>query len=155
MRKTNFIGTCDVAIQAATRVNTAQHYACIFMDGNIKGYSQWFPGKKNNIADALAQDWHCNDKELTSILHHHFPLQMPKHFVVSQIPSKMDSWLTLLLQRLPVRVQLWELHTATQLEPGGDGLNIARPSDATISILTDLADKSKYSSLRLLAWLSV
>ncbi len=143
------------AIQAATRVNAAQHYARIFMGGNVKGYSQWFPGKKNNFVDALSQDWHCNDKELTSILCHHFPLQMPKHFVISQIPSKIDSWLTLLLQRLPMREQLRELHVIMQLEPGGDRLNIARPLDATISIWTDSADKSKYSSSGLLAWLSM
>jgi hypothetical protein len=53
MRKTNFIKMGDNAIQAAMRVNAAQHYACIFMDRDIKGYSQWFPGKKNNVADAL------------------------------------------------------------------------------------------------------
>jgi hypothetical protein len=143
MSKTNFIKTGNDAIQAVTRVNAAQHYARIFMDGNIKGYSQWFPGKKNNVADALSWDWHCDDEELTSILRHHFPLQMPKHFVLSQIPSKIDSWLILLLQRLPVREQLWELHTTMKLEPGGDGLNIARSLDATISICTDLADMGK------------
>ncbi len=54
MSKTNFIKTGNDAIQAVTRVNAAQHYARIFMDGNIKGYSQWFPGKKNNVADALS-----------------------------------------------------------------------------------------------------
>jgi hypothetical protein len=43
----------------------------------------------------------------------------------------------------------------TQLKPGGDGLNIALLLDATISIWTDLADKIKYSSLELLAWLSM
>jgi hypothetical protein len=111
--------------------------------------------KKNNVADALSQDWHRDDKELTSILRHHFPLQMPKHFVISQIPSKINSWLTLLLQRLPMREQLREQHTTMQLKPGGDGPNIARPSHATISIWTDSADKSKYSSSGLLAWLSV
>jgi hypothetical protein len=154
MRKTNVIETGDDAIQAAMRVDTARHYACIFMDGNIKGQSQWFPGKENSIADALSQDWHHDDKELISILRHHFPSQMPKHFVVSQIPSKINSWLTSLLQQLPMREQLRELHMTTQLNPGGDGPNIACPLDATISIWTNLADKSKYSSSGLLAWLS-
>jgi hypothetical protein len=54
MRKTNFIEMGDNAIQAATRVNAAQYHARIFMDGNIKGYSQWFRGKQNNVADALS-----------------------------------------------------------------------------------------------------
>ena len=54
MRKTNFIKRGNNAIQSVMRVNAARHYACIFMDGNIKGYSQWFPGKKNNVADALS-----------------------------------------------------------------------------------------------------
>jgi hypothetical protein len=84
-----------------------------------------------------------------------FPLADAQKKFISQIPSKINSWLTSLLQRLPMREQLWELHTMMQLKPGGDGPNIACPLDATVSIWTDSADKSKYSSLGLLAWLSV
>ena len=91
------------------------------MDGSIKGYSQWFPGKKNNIEDTLSWDWHRDDNKLTSILRFHFPTQMPKHFVISPIPSKINSLLISLLRRLPVREQLRERHTTTQLKPGGDG----------------------------------
>jgi hypothetical protein len=54
IRKANFIKTGDNVIQAATRVDTTQHYAYIFRDSDIKGYSQWFPGKKNNVVDALS-----------------------------------------------------------------------------------------------------
>ncbi len=54
MRKTNFTGQGDKKIQAEARVDAAQHHACLFMDGNIKEYSQWLPKKKNNVADALS-----------------------------------------------------------------------------------------------------
>jgi hypothetical protein len=97
MRKTNFIKTGDNKIQAKAHADAAQHHTHLFMDGNIKGYSPWFSGKENNVTDALSCDWHQDNEELTSILHFHFPSQMPNHFVILPLPSKIDSWLTLLL----------------------------------------------------------
>jgi hypothetical protein len=47
------------------------------MQAGVKGYSQWFAGKSNNVADALSRDWHRNKEELTLILRSHFPEQMP------------------------------------------------------------------------------
>jgi hypothetical protein len=82
MRKTNFTKQEDDNIQAKARVDAAQHHAHLFIDGDVKGYSQWFPGKKNNDADAHSQDWHHSEHELTKILRSHFPKQMPAHFEI-------------------------------------------------------------------------
>jgi hypothetical protein len=72
------------------------------MDADVKGYSQLFAGKQNNILDALSQDWHKDDDKLTSILRFHFPNQMLKHFQTSPLPNKISSWLISLLQWLPL-----------------------------------------------------
>jgi hypothetical protein len=84
----------------------------------IKEFSQWFAGKINNIADALSWDWHKDDKELTSTFRLFFPQQMPMHFGISPLPSKISSWLILLLQRLPINACLQEEHTMTRLDLG-------------------------------------
>jgi hypothetical protein len=73
MQKSNFNKVGDDPIQATVCADAARHHARLFMDANIKGYSQWFAGKLNNVADALSRDWHQGDAELTSILCLHSP----------------------------------------------------------------------------------
>ncbi len=80
MRKSNFVEPDDDPVQATAQVDAARKYASIFMNADIKGYSQWFAGKLNNVADALTRDWHLGDNELTFTLRSHFPEQMPENF---------------------------------------------------------------------------
>lgn len=99
----------------------ARKYAEIFMNADEESYSQWFPGKKNNVMDALSREWQRTNDELTSILRPLFPNQMPNHFEILPLPSKISSWLISLLQQWPVSEQLWEEHTMAKLEPDNDG----------------------------------
>jgi hypothetical protein len=115
----------DDPIQVTACVDAARKYASIFMNVNVKGYSQWFAGKSNNVMDALSRDWHHDEKELTFILCSHFPKQMPENFRISPLPSKINSWLTSVLRQLPVSKQLWEQYTTTRLKLGNSGSNIA------------------------------
>ena len=154
MRKSNFVEPDDTPIQATTRVNVTRKYASIFMQAGVKGYSQWFAGKSNNVADTLSRDWHRNKEELTFTLHSHLPEQMPESFQISQLPSKINSWLISLLQQLPVSEQLRELHTMTGLEPGSGGGDITSPSDATTPSSTGSIKSSKISCSEHLPWLS-
>jgi hypothetical protein len=143
MRKSNFVKPNKHPVQAKTRVDAARKYASIFMDVDIKGYSQWFEGKRNNVADALLRDWHLGDDELTSLMRSHFPEQMPESFRISPPPKEISSWLTSLLQQLPVSEQLREHHMTTGLALEDDGKNGASPLDATTSILISSARSSE------------
>ena len=49
MRKSNFLEPDNNPIQVTTQVDAARKYA-------VKGYSQWFAGKSNNVTDALSRD---------------------------------------------------------------------------------------------------
>ncbi len=126
-------------------VDVARKYASIFMNANIKGYSQWSAGKSNNVADALSRDWHRNEKELTFILRSHFPEQMSENFCIPPLPGKISSWLTSVLWQLPISKQLREQHTTIGLELGSGGSNIASQSDAMTLILTGSVKSSKIS----------
>jgi hypothetical protein len=79
---------------------------------------------------------------------------MPANFCISQLPSKINSWLTSLLRQLPVSKQLREQHTMTGLKLGSGGGNIASPSDATTLISTCSVRLSKILCWELLPWLS-
>ncbi len=45
MKKSNFDKHSKDPIQATTPADAAWHYTQLFMDADIKGYSQWFVGK--------------------------------------------------------------------------------------------------------------
>jgi hypothetical protein len=154
MQKSNFEKSGKEPIQASVRADAARHHAKLFMDANIKGYSQWFARKLNNVADALSWDWHRDDNKLTSIFCLHFPQQVPTHFEISPLPSKTSSWLILLLQRLPANKQLREEHTTTNLTLGANGRNIASQLDVKTSSWTASPSKSKFSCTEPLPWLS-
>ena len=75
----------------------------LLLENGIKNYSQWFKGSLNDVSDALSRDDDRSDEELTNILYSCVPEQMPEHFEIVQLPSEIASWLTSLLQRLPVK----------------------------------------------------
>jgi hypothetical protein len=124
------------------------------MDADVKGYSQWFEGKKEKVADALSRDWHLGNDELTSLLRFHFPEQMPENFRISPLPKEISSWMSSLLQQLPISEQLRERHTTMGLAPGGVGKNGASPSDATTSFSISSAKSSEIFCSAPLQWLS-
>ncbi len=130
MQRLNFSKPGIDPVQARTRVNVARKYVKILMNADVKSYSQWFPGKRNNITDALSREWQRTNDKLTPILCSLFPNQMPDHFEILPLPSEISSWLISLLQQLPMSEQLREEHMMAKLEPGNDGQNIAGPSGA-------------------------
>ena len=68
LHKTNFrelTGNDPDPVQARVQIETARHHAILLLKAGVKEYSQWFPGRKNNVADALSRDFDCSDAALT------------------------------------------------------------------------------------------
>ncbi len=100
LHKTNFyriIGKEAGPVKAKFWIKIAPHHVAICFAAGIKEYSQWFAGSKNNVADSLSQDFDCTNDKLTHILHDTCPSQLPKHFLIVLLPSKISSWPTSLL----------------------------------------------------------
>ena len=91
------------------------------MKNNIKNYAQFFPGSMNDVSDALSGDNDRSGEELINIFCTFTPSQIPYNFKIVPLPSEISSWLTLLMQRLPVKEELQERHTRTKLGRGQDG----------------------------------
>jgi hypothetical protein len=104
IRKTNFKEDILDPIEATTRIEIARHHASLFIEKDIKEYSQWFEGKRNPVADALSREFERSVIELTNFLRSLFPSQLPQHFKIVLLPTEISSWLTssLQLQKLPV-----------------------------------------------------
>ncbi len=65
MKILNFSKARNNPIQASTCIDTARKNMQVFLDADVKGYSQWFVGKRNNVADTLSQEWQRTNKNLT------------------------------------------------------------------------------------------
>jgi len=154
IRKTNFKEDGLDPIEATTRIEIARHHALLFIDNDIKEYSQWFEGKKNQVADALSREFERTDTELTDILRSLFPSQLPQHFEIVPLPNEISSWLTSSLQKLPVKEQLREVHTRAKLDPGVVTNCISNRSDLDMmSSSTHLQDPKETGSCARLPWL--
>jgi hypothetical protein len=116
---------------------------------------------ENNVADALSQDNDLSDKELTKIFRTHCPSQIPQHFKIVPVPSKIVSWLTSLLPAavllcLPVKQQMAEKHLRMKLWRGADTPNGANNQVlATTCSSTDFPNNTKLKSWALLLWLFI
>jgi hypothetical protein len=116
-------------------------------------YTQWFPGKANVVADSLSCGDDRTDSKLTNLFCMHCPSQIPEHFVIQPLPNKNISWLTELLFRLPVKLQLQEKHTRTKLGHGRDGQPTAAGSDSQTHSLTTSHAMHESNSLELSPWI--
>jgi hypothetical protein len=147
LKKTKFSEAVMDATKSTIRLEIARKRAGLFIHHNIEEYSQWFLGKKNNVADALSWDFDLSDAELTKTLCLHHPSQLPPHFQVVPLPREIELWLTSLLLQLPMKEQLWEQHMKTKLGPTDDGSNTTNQlASPTTPSLTDLTDANETSS---------
>ena len=126
MRKSNFREEDD-PLQAAARIEVARLHARRYMNQEIRDYSQWFPGKDNEVADSLSRDMHLSDENLTSHILANFPSQVPHSFHIVPLPNEIVSWMTSLLLTLPVKQQFREAHMTTTPGLGSDGNHTANP----------------------------
>ncbi len=154
-RKSNF--KKDVhGIQATIRIEVAQSHASCFMSHKIQEYSQWFPGTKNQVTDALSRDMDRTDDELNQMLCLHVPSQVPTSFKIVPLPNRIVSWMTLLLQRLPANPQHNKVHTMTTLGHGKDGSNTTTPQDSQeMYSLQTLMNNNEHTFSAVLPWLFV
>jgi hypothetical protein len=156
IRKTNFKEQGEDAdpLEAATRIDIARHHASLFIDADIKEYSQWFEGEKNQVADALSREHERTDGDLTNLLRSICPSQLPQHFTIVPLPKEIDSWVTASLQRLPVKEQLREIHTRAKLSLGEDSRSTLYQSDWDKNTSSNHSQElNRTESCALLPWL--
>ncbi len=155
LKKTNFSKLSDEPIQALVHLEAARMHTMNYMTTGIREYIQWFKGEDNVVADSLLCDNDRSDEELTQLFHTHCPSQIPPHFKIQHLPSKITLWLTALLLKLPVQVQFNKKHTRTSLGRGTDGHSTADASDSRTHSLTTSPAPQGSNSLMPLPWLCV
>jgi hypothetical protein len=152
-QKTNFKEDVH-KIQASIQIEVARVHALRFMTANIREYSQWFPGSKNQVANVLSCDWDRTNNILNHIRFTHVPSQVPNSFKIVPLPNKISSYVTSLLLRLPVQPQYNKEHTPTTLGRGSAGGNTASPQGLEMTTsLNGSPDANRPTSSVLSPWL--
>ena len=107
------------------------------------------------MSDALSCDNNRSDEELTSTIKSFCPSQVPSHFKILQLPNEIISWLTALLLKLPMSVQLSKVHMRSKIRHGGGGKNTPIQLESKmISSSKTSPENTDTSSLAHLPWLS-
>jgi hypothetical protein len=153
--ESNFSELGENPIQALVRIEAARVQATLFLKRGLKSYSQWFKGERNEVSDALSCDNDRTDDELTHTIKTCCPSQVPSHFKICPLPNKIISWLTALLQRLPVSKQLRVVHTRSKLGCGSGGKSTPSSSESETTTTSSFSlKKTDISSSEHLPWLS-
>jgi hypothetical protein len=88
--------------------------------------------KEQCVRLALLGLWHRQQKTYPSPKQK-FPEQVPEHFKIVPLPNKIISWLTSMLQRLPVKEQLRAKRMTTNIGLGIDGSSTLNPLESTMA----------------------
>ncbi len=107
------------------------------------------------MSDALSRDDDRSDEELTRVIKSFCPSQVPSHFEILQLPKEIMLWLTALLLKLPVNVQLSEIHTRSKIGRVDGGKNTpVQLKSKKISSSNNSPENTDTSSSVRLPWLS-
>ena len=129
----------------------AELLATIFIDADSSLYSQHFAGSLNVIADSLSRDHHLSDSQLSQLLHHHFPQQVPPNFTISPLPPTIISWINCRLREQPETTPEHVAQMPSSIGRGVDGRSFSlAPNSRTTSSSITSATTTKSESLGLL-----
>lgn len=98
---------CDDELDSF-RTEVAHKLASIAREYNFIIHPQHVKGDDNKAADALSRKFELSDNELTQFCHLHTKNQIPKNFLICQIPIEITSWI------YSKRVLARQLNTQTQ-----------------------------------------
>ena len=98
LRRSNVMKSTESNLQTREKLKWARDHSSRTLDDELKEYSQWFPGKENEVVDALSRDDHISDQQLTFLLFSIIPQKMSPNFKISPLPPVIVSTLLAILQ---------------------------------------------------------
>ena len=126
----------------------ARQFADFCITNNIVHYTQWFPGKKNNVANVLSQDFALNNEEVTKLIRDNCSPFVPQHFRIIALQPTIILQIGDLLRQLP-KTQLLPAQPAPSAIAAGAVTSVSSVAlDSTSNLFSDDSDESKNRSLR-------
>ena len=122
LRRSNFRASDEESHDWIAKQRVARKLASLVLTSGTVLYSQWLEGDMNIVADSLSRDGYIlspvtHKNLLTSLV----PSQLPPNFQVLPVPGEINSFISSILQQLPVRQQRWKAPKPSKLVLGING----------------------------------
>jgi hypothetical protein len=150
LRRSNFRETDEDGNDWKVKQQVARKVATLVLDVfKAMLYTQWFAGEHNICADSLSRDClYLDPSSHEHFLKHYFPKQTPANLQIRPVPNEIISFVSSILQQLPVKQQRLTVPKPSELLRGVTGTLFCSPSDlARKSTLTAWTNLQKASSL--------
>ena len=109
----------------SAKLKMSRDHARHLMRNSCSNYSQWFPGKDNDLADSLSRDHRLSPDTLIHLFKSQIPKQMPKNLKILPLPQEIFSSITSMMQSLPAATQRPEKLKTSSLAHGLDGMSLS------------------------------
>ena len=147
MRRANFREKNENDHDWYAKQVVARKLARLVLESNAVLYRQWFKGAENTVADSLSRDAYflpCHTHQ--QFLSQTTPHQVPPNFKVSQVPSKISSFISSTLLLLPVQQQRLVRPKPSELALGHPGILSSYKLESLPHSLRGSPDSNKISS---------
>ena len=123
----------------------ARQFADFCLTNDIVHYTQWFPGKKNSVADVLSRDFALNDEEVTKLIRDNCSPFVPQHFRIIPLQPTIISRIGDLLRRLPKTQLLPAQPAPSAIAAGAVSSASSVASDNSSTLFSDDSDEPNKS----------
>ena len=151
LRRSNFRENNEADNEWLVKQQVARKVASLVLQADAVLYRQWFRGEDNVIADSLSRDCYF----LTPSAHETFllqtiPSQVPKSFKILPVPDEISSFVSSMLEQLPVQQLRCKPQKPSELARSATGvLSSIASSWKTQSTWTDSPSSKEISLWRL------
>ena len=127
LRKSNFQESTNESTEMTrAKLEFSRGHALRMMKNKCTDYTQWFPGKENDVADSLSRDSHLSDIQLSNLYFSTLSEQIPSTFKISLLPPEITSFVYSTLLTLPEATQQHERHKHSSVSRGLVGTGLQR-----------------------------
>ena len=123
LRRSNFRENEEHDLEWLAKQKVARKVATLVLNSGTTLYRQWFKGADNVVADSLSRDaYFLPNKAHELFLLKTVPTQVPKDFKIQPVPKEICSFVTSILQLLPVKQHRWRQQKPSDLAHSNAGL---------------------------------
>ena len=141
MRRSNFAEKNDSEAQVRLKRIISREHAWRYFTFDVREYSQWFPGRLNDVVDSLSRDFHLDTHTLTIFIQKFFSEQIPPGFEIRPLPQEIISWLYVSLLSLPEGTQPRERRSRSTTAHGADGKAFLRTLKSMMTHSSEASSK--------------
>ena len=104
LRRSNFRESHEDNTEWLVKQDVARKVASLVLHAEAVLYRQWFKGEDNVVADSLSRDcYFLSPQAHERFLSHTVPSQLPQAFRILPVPDEISSFVSSILERLPVQ----------------------------------------------------